>query len=224
MGGSEYCIKLGDATKVLSDLLLLKHAQDFYGADATVSSLHTKSNLCQESDLQLSPDDFSVIDTQGTMAPARVMFLGTPPLPLPVLHYEKDPVRRQPYLDSLRFTWAQVRPDRNPLWNYISAASGAGRLTADAREESLLTLRRIPLDLVEWTVDNGHRQDLKLRTGKDRFGEQEILEVLDPDERPVQKWNANPYRLAGGGGGQREDDGTFFLLPYRMGRYHGWVR
>lgn len=142
----------------------------------------------------------------------------------PLLQYEKDPVRRQPYLDSLRFTWAQVRSDRNPLWNYISGASGAGRLTAEVREESLLTLRRIPLDLVEWTVDNGHRQDIKLRPGKDRFGKQEMMEVLAPDERPVQKWNANPYRLAGGGGGQGEDDGTFFLLPYWMGRYHGWVR
>ena len=37
------------------------------------------------------------------------------------------------------------------------------------------------------------------------------------------KWNGNPFRIDGGGNGGGEDDGAFFLLPYWMGRYHGFL-
>src|SRR4029434_5764074 len=78
----------------------------------------------------------------------------------PLLRYEKDRKRRKIYLDGLRFTWSQVRSDMNPLWNYISVASGAGGLTRTVREESLRTLERIPTDLIEWPVRNSHRIDV----------------------------------------------------------------
>jgi hypothetical protein len=80
MSAPEYRVELGDVTKVPSDLLLLKHAQGFYGADEVVSSILIRSRLCQTSDLHLKPDDFALIDTRGAMIPARVMLLGTPPL------------------------------------------------------------------------------------------------------------------------------------------------
>src|SRR4029079_3818705 len=70
----------------------------------------------------------------------------------PLLRYEKDGKLRAIYLDGLRFTWSQVRPDLNPLWNYIAAASGAGRLTGALREDSRRTLERIPMDQIEWQV------------------------------------------------------------------------
>ena len=38
------------------------------------------------------------------------------------------------------------------------------------------------------------------------------------------KWNSNPYRPDAGGGGREEDDGTAYLLPYWMGRYHGFLK
>jgi hypothetical protein len=47
--------------------------------------------------------------------------------------------------------------------------------------------------------------------------------VLPAGERPLIKWNGNPYRLDGGDGGRTEEDGAFFLLPYWMGRYHGII-
>src|SRR6266567_1884402 len=53
----------------------------------------------------------------------------------PLLQYESESKLRRLYLDGLRFTWSQVRPDMNPLWNYISAAGGAGRMTRVIREE-----------------------------------------------------------------------------------------
>ncbi len=142
----------------------------------------------------------------------------------PLLRYEKDGKLRRLYLDGLRFTWKQIRPDCNPLWNYISVASGAGRMWRSIRTESYRTLERIPTDMVEWTVQNSHRIDLKLRGEKDRFDRMQLMAVLPPDERPVAKWNSNPYRPDGGSGGSSEDDGAYFLLPYWMGRYHGWVQ
>ena len=105
---------------------------------------------------------------------------------------EKDSKLRRIYLDGLRFTWSQVRSDMNPLWNYISAASGAGRMTRQIQEESRRTLERIPMDLIEWAVRNSHRLDIKLLAEKDRFDRTQLAEVLAPDERPVSKWNGNP--------------------------------
>jgi hypothetical protein len=37
------------------------------------------------------------------------------------------------------------------------------------------------------------------------------------------KWNGNPFIVDGGGAGRSEDDGGFFLLPYWLGRYHGFL-
>jgi len=137
----------------------------------------------------------------------------------PLLRYEKDPKLRTIYLDSLRFTWSQIRSDMNPLWNYISVASGAGKLTRNIREESRRSLERVPMDMIEWTVQNSHRLDVKLQTGNDRFSRPQLTEALAPDERAIAKWNSNPYRPDGGSGGRGEDDGSYFLLPYWMGRY-----
>jgi hypothetical protein len=140
----------------------------------------------------------------------------------PLLRYEKDPKLRRIYLDGLRFTWKQIRSERNPLWNYISVASGAGNMWRSIRSESYRTLERIPTDMIEWTVQNSHRIDVKF-TEKDRFNRPQLTDALPPDERPVAKWNSNPYRPDGGNGGAGEDDGAYFLLPYWMGRYHRWV-
>ncbi len=142
----------------------------------------------------------------------------------PLLRYEKNRKLRRIYLDGLRFTWKQVRPDMNPLWNYISVASGAGRMWRTIRDESYRTLDRIPMDMIEWTVQNSHRIDVTFVGEKDRFGRAQLVEVLAPDERPVTKWNNGPYSPDGGSDGGREDDGAYFLLPYWMGRHHGWVQ
>jgi hypothetical protein len=141
----------------------------------------------------------------------------------PLLKYEKDSRFRKIYLDGLRFTWSQVRSNLNPLWNYISVAGGGGRMTSAIREESQRALERIPMDMIEWGVRNSHRIDVRLQKENDRHSHLQLTQVLAPDERPVEKWNSNPYR-PDGGGGNAEDDGAYFLLPYWMGRYHGWVQ
>jgi hypothetical protein len=141
----------------------------------------------------------------------------------PLLRYEQESKLRRTYLNGLRFTWKQVRPDMNPLWNYISGASKAGRMWRSIREESRRTLDRIPTDMIEWSVQNSHRGDVTFLKEQDRFKREQLTEVLPPDERPVGKWNSNPYRPDGGDGGRSEDDGAYFLLPYWMGCYHAWL-
>ncbi len=136
----------------------------------------------------------------------------------PLLRYETDTQLRTTYLGSLERSWQCERPERNPLWNYIYAAS-SGRGEYDAAA-SRATLHRIPMDLISWTVHNSHRRDIAINPMDDRRGHRQSLLVLPPDERPQMRWNGNPYRLDGGRGGGSEDDGTFFLLPYWMGRYH----
>ena len=48
--------------------------------------------------------------------------------------------------------------------------------------------------------------------------------VLPIDERFVNHWNHDPWRLDEGGGGTEMADGVAFLLPYWMGVYHGFVK
>lgn len=136
----------------------------------------------------------------------------------PLLAYEKDPQLLAVYRQSLERAWQVERPERNPLWNFIYAA-GMGSKEFDV-SESVRTLREIPMDLITWTVTNSHRLDVPKDLLGDRFNRAQALAVLPYDELPVMKWNGNPYQLDGGDGGQHEDDGTFFLLPYWMGRYH----
>jgi hypothetical protein len=136
----------------------------------------------------------------------------------PLLVYEKDAQLLDVYRQSLERSWQVERPERNPLWNFIYAV-GTGSKEFDV-ENSVRTLREIPMDLITWTVKNSDRLDVTLDPMSDRFKRAQSLVVLPYDELPVMKWNGNPYRLDGGDGGRGEDDGAYFLLPYWMGRYH----
>jgi hypothetical protein len=86
------------------------------------------------------------------------------------------------------------------------------------------TLYRIPLDLIKWSVKNSHRRDVPLDTSEERHNRLQTSRLLPPDERRVMKWNGNPFQLDDQSDGRGEDDGSFFLLPYWLGRYHGFLR
>ena len=81
----------------------------------------------------------------------------------------------------------------------------------------------MPIDTIEWTVRNSDRPDLTMDAATDRFQRRQAKTLLPPDERPVMKWNSNPFDIDGGADGRGEDDGAAFLLPYWMGRYHGFL-
>jgi hypothetical protein len=136
----------------------------------------------------------------------------------PLLRCETDPHRRALYLASLERSWQIERPERCPLWNIIYGALTGSSCDLEA---AAATLREIPLDLRHWDVRNSHRSDVESDPKAGRFGEAQSRTVLPAGERPMIKWNGNPYRLDGGDGGRTEEDGTFFLLPYWMARFHG---
>jgi len=105
-------------------------------------------------------------------------------------------------------------------------AGGGGKMTRAIREESRRTLERIPMDMIEWSVRNSHRIDVQLRNDKDRHEHLQLTVVLAPDERPVEKWNSNPYIPDGGAGGYGGGDccrsGEGPVSPYRCVEAPGW--
>lgn len=134
-----------------------------------------------------------------------------------LLRYETDPDLRRLFILSLERTWQKERKERTPLWNFIYGALTGKPCDVEA---AIRTLQEIPLDLVHWTVRNSHRADVRIDERLGRFGELQAVEPLQFMERPMHKWNGNPYRLDDGNGGMSEEDPTFFLLPYWLGRYH----
>ena len=139
-----------------------------------------------------------------------------------VFRYEKDPAMLASYRLAMDGWWENIRREANPLWTFIYLT---GQLDAKIDlAAAVRTLYRTPMDTISWSVRNSHRDDLVKATTPDRFGRREFVTLLPPDERPVMRWNANPFVVDGGNGGRSEDDGAAFLLPYWMGRYYGFLR
>lgn len=138
-----------------------------------------------------------------------------------LLALEHEGGLRSLYQRSFRRWHEAVRPDANPLFEFLYAAYGS-RSRADlsgARE----FLARTPLDLINWDVDNASREDLRLV----RFPEMEQLQTgrrLPVDEIGYSRTDQNPWLARQGDGGRTESDGVFWLLPYWMGRHHGFLR
>lgn len=125
---------------------------------------------------------------------------------------------QEKYRRIIQEHWEIERPEKIPLWNFIYRATGADNFDL---EESIWFLKEFPLDMVDWSIQNSHRQDInKLNSN---FRGQTISAVLPPDERPLAKYNGNAFRLDSEGRGLREYSGDIFLLPYWMGRYLGII-
>jgi hypothetical protein len=135
----------------------------------------------------------------------------------PFFRYTKDGAM----LRGLDQWWANCVREKNPLWTYIYLV-GRPEAKVDL-EGAVKTLERIPMDLISWRVVNSDRRDVTMEKSLDRANKRQAVTWLAPDERPVMKWNGNPFVVDGGNGGFSEDDGAFFLLPYWMGRYMGVI-
>jgi hypothetical protein len=135
----------------------------------------------------------------------------------PFFRYAKDPAMQK----GLDQWWANCEREKNPLWTYIYGVRRPGAKVD--LEGALTTLERIPMDLIAWKVVNSDRRDVVMEKELGRARERQARTLLPADERPVMKWNGNPFAVDGGNGGFSEDDGGFFLLSYWMGRYLGVV-
>jgi two component regulator with propeller domain len=162
----------------------------------------------------------------------------------PILRLASDPDLRKIYLLSVERSWQIERPERAALFNFIYASAfesgfqstedtialvqdllpsdseGAGGFDLP---ETVAELQDVPLDMISWTVVNSTRKDVPWATHKNRFGRDVSVEALPVSERPLKRWNGDPFELDAGDGGTQEDDGTFFLLPYWMGRYYKFI-
>lgn len=124
-----------------------------------------------------------------------------------------DELRRK-YAAAILDHWQIESAERNPMWSFVTAATGAGDTDIDG---ALWTLRGFPLDMIDWSVVNSHRGDITRK--QPNFRHQQLEELLPPFERRITRWNSHPFVLDGGSGGRNELAGDEFLLPYWMGRY-----
>jgi len=139
-----------------------------------------------------------------------------------LLRYETDPKLRRKYMKGLRLTMEVQAPERQPEFNIIYQVYLGKDFHND---DTLRTLIEYPWDLISWPMHNSHRLDVELDPKPDRFGAVQSLTVLPYDELPFKRPSQNPYALdADDRTAQSEEAGTFWLLPYWMGRYHGIIK
>lgn len=138
-----------------------------------------------------------------------------------LLRYTRDARLKETYSKSLLRSWKVEQPDKNPLWNIIASAG----LERDCEISTAIEeLQNYPMDIICWDVQNSHRWDLHRNPLNDRFNKPQATRVIPVAERGITKWNSNPYYLDYRGNGTREDDGAAWLLPYWMGKYHGFIK
>ena len=77
MSNVELNVVRADVTEVDADMLLLKYARRFYGADESVAFQLIKAGVTSESEIDPAINEAVTFDTAGEIAPRRVMFLGT---------------------------------------------------------------------------------------------------------------------------------------------------
>jgi hypothetical protein len=138
----------------------------------------------------------------------------------PILQAEKDPEILAALTAAVRRHYKIVRPEKPSFYAFVTG-------TVDPHyvdfQDAVDNLKEIPTDRRQYRVDNGRRADVVIDPSKDRFHKKQLLLVPPADERSFAKWNGNPYLAESGDGQHVEDDGSAYLLPYWMGRYHGFI-
>jgi len=132
--------------------------------------------------------------------------------------YAFNDTLREKYCEAIKDHWQAERPEKNALWNFCYAMTGARQFDLDA---SIWHLKEFPLDMIQYETRNSHRKDItKVETD---FRGQVTAEVLPPDERPELKHNRNLFTLDAGDRQSLLSAGDTFLLPYWMGRFLGVI-
>lgn len=133
--------------------------------------------------------------------------------------YAFTPELQKDYKKSIQDHWQVERPEKNALWNFIYAATGAEEFDLD---NSIWFLKTYPMDLRNWKMQNTHRKDITLLP--DNFRLQTTKELLPMTETPLYRHNGNIFDLdRDGDGKQLISAGDTWLLPYWMGRYLGVI-
>lgn len=160
-----------------------------------------------------------------------------------LIQYEDDPELLNMYRNSAYYYWQIVKYELNPFFNFVYAVCCDGKTltnqwgtmdlspTGPWLEQSIDTLKRYPMDLVNWKHTNSKRIDLAplgshvrepgANVGK---GYRNNGYVLPIDERQSITWSEDSWDLDTGGDGRWLDEGSPYLLAYYLGLYHGYIK
>lgn len=154
-----------------------------------------------------------------------------------LLRYETDPTLLSMYYFAISRHWSFERYERNSFTNFIYDACCRGRTRKDNWGEVDLTpppecyvdavdtLKRYPLDLIEWPMSNAHRIDMLPLEGQTRrdavIGSGIDGHAFPIDERHETYWDWDPWKLTSTGQGTILRPGFHYLLAYYLGRFHG---
>ena len=89
------------------------------------------------------------------------------------------------------------------------------------------SLRRWPIDLITWPVDNSDRWDITKSpfvprdSGSDATAE--WRQILPMAERAMKKWNSDPFEGGAAGSGMNEAAPYLWRLPYYIMLYNGLI-
>lgn len=130
-----------------------------------------------------------------------------------------------PLIPGLDRMWTIVKPERSPLWLGFYAGTAGRPVCPVAQSESVWTLRRAVMDLIDWPVNNDDRWDVVSSPYYPRDPHEgdppEMRQILPPAERAVRKWNSDPYTQGTQGGGMNEEAPYIWRLPYYLLVYNG---
>ena len=160
-----------------------------------------------------------------------------------LLRYETDPALQDMFQYAVYWHWQIEQYERNPLFNVIYAACNLGKQrtdqwgtkdlspTADWLENTIFTLKRFPLDLIDWPMSNAHRIDIvPLRRfargpGPGHIGTGCRVDgyTIPIDENHAVQSDQDAWVLTRTTDGTRLNTGVSFLLPYYMARVHGFI-
>lgn len=133
--------------------------------------------------------------------------------------YAFSPELKEKFREAIRDHWEIERPEKNALWNFTYAMTGARDFDL---EKSIEFLQQYPLDMRNWAVQNSHRKDIELLPAN--FRNQTTKTLLPLGEIPLYRHNGEIFRLdSQGNGTSLISAGDVWLLPYWMGRYLGVI-
>lgn len=151
-----------------------------------------------------------------------------------LIRYETDPTLLSMYQSAIREHWKYEKFERNAFTNFIYGAVAKDKTRTDQWRtidlsppvdcylDAIDTLKRFPLDLIEWPMSNAHRIDMQplidSGTGSDTHGY-----AFPIDERAENYWDWNYWQLTGKGDGTTLRPPHHFLLAYYMGQFHGFI-
>lgn len=157
-----------------------------------------------------------------------------------LIRYETDPKLLSMFYFAIQRHWQIEKYERNPFENFIYAACCLGKTRTDhwgsvdlsppklALDDAIDTLKRYPLDLIDWPMSNAHRLDMTplqdhLGHAPGVAGHRNDGYVFPIDERYEIRWDRDPWVLAYHGDGTTLRDPVHYLLAYYMGRAHGFI-